>query len=260
MTDPQPWLSIVTVVKDDPAGVRRTTRSLLDQDLDGVQWVVVDSSADGSPARAVADDPRLPVTFEWTPPSGVYGAMNHALTLADGGFTWFLNAGDEVEAGDTLALLRSALAAQPVWLVGQVAFIDADGRRTVPAPFDFSKERDHLFARGRFAPHQGTIVRTSWLREQGGFASGYTIAADYEASLRLSLAADPVMVDSVIAVFHVGGLSAQRWRTSVAEFHRARRTVLQPTGRGALREWALTGTSWIREASGAALRRWRPSA
>ena len=254
------WLTIVTVVKDDPTGLRRTKRSLAGQDLDGVEWVIIDSSADASPVRELVDEPGLPVTYDWTPPSGVYGAMNHALSLSQGDFTWFVNAGDEVEAGDTLPRLRSALAAHPLWLIGQVAFIDAGGRRTVPAPFDYARERDHLFARGRFAPHQGTIARTEWLRDQGGFAAGYTVAADYEASLRLSAAADPVVIDAVIAVFHVGGLSAQQWRTSVAEFHRARRTVLKPTGASSLREWALTGTSFLREASAAALRRSRPSA
>jgi putative colanic acid biosynthesis glycosyltransferase len=254
-----PWLTIITVVKDDPAGLHRTKRSLLGLDLDRVEWVVVDSSADPSPVRAAVNEPGLPATYAWTPPSGVYGAMNQALRLANGDYTWFVNAGDEVAPGDTLALLHSALAEGPLWLIGQVAFVDANGQHTVPAPFDYSREREHLFARGRFAPHQGTIVRTSWLRDQGGFAPGYTIAADYEASLRLSMAADPVVIDSVIAVFHVGGLSAQRWRTSVAEFHRARRTVLRPTGVDSLREWALTGTSFVREASAAALRRWRPT-
>jgi len=253
------WLSIVTVVMDDTSGLQRTVNSLAAQDLAGAEWVVVDSSADRSPVRTLMDAAGLPVTYAWTPPAGVYGAMNHALTLAHGTYTWFVNAGDEVEAGGTLALLRAALDGHPLWLIGQVAFVDANGQRTVPAPFDYARERDHLFARGRFAPHQGTIVRTSWLKDQGGFAAGYTIAADYEASLRLSMAADPVVINSVIAVFHVGGLSAQQWRTSVAEFHRARRTVLQPTGASSLREWALTGSSFAREASGAALRRWRPT-
>ena len=40
-----PWLSVITVVKDDNAGLLATLASLKSQNLDGVEHVVVDSSA-----------------------------------------------------------------------------------------------------------------------------------------------------------------------------------------------------------------------
>jgi len=41
-----PWLSVVSVVKDDLLGLARTLRSLSQQDRTDVELVVVDSSAD----------------------------------------------------------------------------------------------------------------------------------------------------------------------------------------------------------------------
>jgi hypothetical protein len=65
-----PWLTVVTVVKDDPAGFAATVESLAAQDLSAVEYVVVDGSADStgvlmlsrrSERRAVSTRPCRPV-------------------------------------------------------------------------------------------------------------------------------------------------------------------------------------------------------
>jgi hypothetical protein len=43
---PTPWLSVITVVKDDAEGFARTAASLSQQNLEGVEYIVVDSSTD----------------------------------------------------------------------------------------------------------------------------------------------------------------------------------------------------------------------
>ena len=54
--------------------------------------------------------------------------------------------------------------------------------------------------------------------------------------LRMSLVADPVELDFVVADFYEGGLSSERWQESFREFHRARIEVLRPTGTARLTE------------------------
>lgn len=257
MAAPAPWLTIVTVVKDDPVGLTRTRNSLARHDLAGVEWLVLDGSGNPDQARRILSDEKPPARYEWREPAGVYRAMNDALELSTGDYTWFVNAGDEVAEGATIPSLRSILSTHPLWLIGQVAFVDDDGTRTVPPPFDYVEERRHFFARGRFAPHQGTIAQTAAIRQVGGFNPDLRIAADYELSLHLALSADPMMTDQVIAVFHTGGLSSQKWGLSVREFHDVRRRVLRPSGLAAAHELGLTGMSWVRAALSAGLRRAR---
>lgn len=257
MTAGRPWLTIVTVVKDDPTGLERTIRSILEQDSEGIEWVVIDSSANREETEAAVTSAGLAGAYRWTEPAGVYPAMNQGVDLSAGAYTWFINAGDAIAGGRTLPFVRTQLHAfEPLWLIGQVAFISDDGRRTVPPPFDYREERRHLFARGRFAPHQGTVVSTAWLRDKGGFDTRFRIAADYHASLRLALEQDPLLVDQVLAEFRIGGLSTQRWREALAEFHRARREVFRPTGRAAITEtvhtWGLAGRTRVARAIGRA--------
>lgn len=236
---PAPWLSVITVVKDDLAGLERTRASLLAQTELSFEHVVVDSSRDPAAARDLLDWPaRVESTVTWVEPSGIYPAMNEGVRLARGEYAYFLNAGDTLRGSDVLSRVREATiaAGSPAWLYGEVEIVDTRGRSVITPRWDYEAERRASFARGRFPAHQATFVRRDALLAAGGFDTSFRIVADYAAFLRLSLACDPVYLDLVIATFAEGGLSTQRWRESLREFHRARREILRPTGLQAVRE------------------------
>ena len=77
-----PWLSIVTVVKDEPEGLERTAESITRQQAfaepdPGFEWVIIDSSSSTIEAsRLIAKYPNVASHYVWTPPAGVYPAMN----------------------------------------------------------------------------------------------------------------------------------------------------------------------------------------
>lgn len=231
-----PWLSVVTVVKDDLPGFTRSKDSLAAQDCAGVEWVVVDGSAESTGVPSSLADSSLPVTYRHEPPRGIYPAMNSALEAATGDFVYFLNAGDTLASNTVLAQVKEFLGADEAWGFGPVEIEEASGATVVTPPWDYAAERRHGFSRGLFPPHQGTFVRTEELRRVGGFDTSYRIAADYAAFLRLSQRADPTELPLVIARFREGGMSTSRWQESFREFHRARRQILQPSGLAALRE------------------------
>ena len=242
-----PWLSIVTVVKDEVEGFRRTVASLRGQDLAGVEWVVIDSSGDMDEIPRVIDQAGLAAAYRWTKPAGVYPAMNEGLAEASGEYVYFLNAGDRLHDDGVLADVRFLVERdRPEWLYGQVSFVSATGDRVTPAPFDYASEQRASFSRGRFPPHQGTVVSTRSLRAVGGFDVSYRIAADFAAFLQLSRMAEPAETERVLADFYVGGVSTTNWRTSIGEFHRARQEILEPSGPAALREWFETAAQYSR--------------
>lgn len=234
-----PWLTVATVVKDDATGFVRTWESIAAQSLDSVELVVIDSSADAEAVPGVMRDRSVnaEVQYEWTPPAGVYPAMNRALDKGSGRFIHFLNAGDEFAESTTVTRLRALLdGTDAAWAFGPVEIIEASGHAVITPPWDYPAERRRLFSRGHFPPHQGTVVDRLLLRQVGGFDTRFRISADYAAFLRLSKVADPLIVPFVVARFHEGGLSTASWRQSFREFHRARREILQPHGAQAVRE------------------------
>jgi len=227
-------LSIITVLKDDEQGLRQTMESLATStgfDRAEVEWIVIDSSKDADAVRSLLSEAELPSTVTWEPPEGIFEAMNSGLRRASAEYVYFLNAGDRLRDSSSLASLIQVLKkTDPDWLYGQVAFIDDEGREVIPAAFDFHDEKKALFARGRFPPHQGTVVRRDVLLSLGGFDTRYRVAADYAAMLRLSLIGEPIEMAEVLAEFTSGGASTHHWKRSMREFHRARQEIFRPSG------------------------------
>ena len=233
-----PWLSIITVVKDDPEGFARTTESIAGQNLKGVEWVVIDGSGNAALIPGIlAHQAPLNATYAWHEPRGVYSAMNTGLAQASGTYAYFANAGDTFYDSDSVSVIHDVISRDsPVWMFGQACFVDGSGSRVTPPPLDYAREKELSFSRGRFPPHQGTVASREALLSFGGFDSTFRVSADYAAFLRLSLLADPAMTTRTIATFHNGGLSSTAWRESVRDMHRARLEILRPTGLRALRE------------------------
>ncbi|MDD2818492.1 MAG: glycosyltransferase [Candidatus Nanopelagicales bacterium] len=226
MTD-QPWLSVVTVVKDDIAGLTRTLHSLKSQQLKRVEYLVIDSSSNRDEVDALLgssgfDSPDFSFSYSWVEPQGIYVAMNTGLARVQGTYVYFLNAGDEL-VPDVLSQVHDAsLECQATWLIGQVEVVSVNGSTVVTPEWDYESEQRAKFARGKFAPHQGTFARTEDLRAVGGFDVRFQIAADYSAFLKLTLIRSPRMLGFPIARFYEGGTSSENWRASFIEFHQAR--------------------------------------
>lgn len=242
-------LTVVTVVRNDPDGLKTTEDSLagqLDLGESRLEWLIVDGS-DGEMRvvdRALAIEWDIATRVVYEEPHGIYAAMNKGLQEASGEFVLYLNAGDTFASPTALAQILGTLrrSGSVTWVVGRIRVVDRRGRVVDSALWNFDEEKSRLFARGAFPPHQATIVRTEVLRGLGGFASDYAVAADYHAAMRLSLASEPVMMDEVLAEFHEGGTSTIQWKRASREFHRARVEVFRPSGRQRLEE---LGHTWI---------------
>ena len=237
-----PWLTVVTVVKDAPADLARTIASVATQELTGVEYLLIDGSDDRSSVPEVLRGmPSLASEYVWSAPQGIYPAMNEGLALARGDYVYFANAGDVFFDADVLGRVRAvAQATEPPWLFGDVEILGESGHRVITPRWDYVDEQASCFSRGHFPCHQGTFARRRLLLDQGGFDTSYSIVADYVAFLRLTLVGDPAPLDFVIATFAEGGVSTTRWRESFRQFHRARREILRPRGRAALREYLET--------------------
>jgi putative colanic acid biosynthesis glycosyltransferase len=224
---PAPLLSIVTVVKDDPEGLRLTLSSVLPHLDDRIQVTVIDGSWDAEEApQIVSEFGGTAVDLCWSAPTGVYPAMNIGLSRARGEYVLFLNAGDELHEPAALTSVLATLEQRaPRWLVARVAFVDSGGRAVVPSQFDYEAERRRRFTRGVFPPHQGTVVRRQDLLALRGFDESYRITADYKVALQLSTIDEPILSDVVLATFHEGGVSGTQWQDSMKEFRRARQEV-----------------------------------
>jgi glycosyltransferase involved in cell wall biosynthesis len=136
--------------------------------------------------------------YIYTPPKGIYNAMNIGLHNSIGEWVWFLNAGDECIKGVSLKLLQIINSCDE-----KVNVIKA-GVGTI------GQEVNVTF--GKIAsPHQGTFYRKNILTIVGGFREDYKIISDRIMFDTLFLRRLKMyQCDLVVAKFYENGISSSK--------------------------------------------------
>lgn len=253
---------MITVVKGDPNGLKHTLESISDQEFERPHadlWEVV--VVDGSTPRleeVALSSSIVNLRYFTQIPEGIYSAMNFGVNLAVGEYLLFLNAGDTLANSSVLDSLIGQLETEsPQWAFGRVHFTSESGRELMERDWHYDTEAEHLFARGVFPSHQGTVMRRDLVELLGGFDESYAIASDYQLMLRAHKEAKPLELGVGIAQFKQGGASTVKWKSAVGEFHRARVDVFQPRGLTRIREWSDTGIQYIKIGLGHAVKGFR---
>lgn len=149
--------SIVTVCYNSAAALVGTAKSVFDQAFSDLQYIVQDRSSSDATVDVVKTFGDWVDDFRSEPDSGVYQAMNSALSRCTGAFTLFLNPGDRFASVDVLQKVASQLQHDDDIVSGQAIAV-ATGK--------VHKYRDpSQFWAGSFIDPQATFVRTVLARE-----------------------------------------------------------------------------------------------
>ena len=202
---------MVSVTRNDLAGIERTRASVLEQTGVSIQHVVVDgASTDGTVEWLQNQDWRGDSTFRSQPDRGIYDAMNTGAALATGELLVFLNGGDRF-ARDTTAsdVLRDYREHGWQWAYGITVLQARDGsvsRIHQMAPFSRVRLGLGLAA----VPHQATWMRTDFFHHVGDFELAAGLSADMEHCWRAAALAEPRVIPEILAIAEEGGVSAQQ--------------------------------------------------
>lgn len=103
-----PLVTLITVVRNDSEGLRRTLDSVAAQTFRDFQFVMVDGVSTDGTIDLIRQAPRVD-TWISEPDEGIYHAMNKGVALADGEWLLFMNAGDEFADTDALSAAVSTI-------------------------------------------------------------------------------------------------------------------------------------------------------
>lgn len=122
-----PLLTVVTVVYNDWPALERTLASVRPHVSEDIEHWVIDGSSTAAVREGLADGSWAWVRLLSEPDAGLYDAMNKGLARASGRYVLFINAGDELHPGFSLATLREAMTdADPVLFGYSVEFWGQD--------------------------------------------------------------------------------------------------------------------------------------
>ena len=154
-----PRFSIITVVKDDVAGVIASLRSIFSQTCPDYEVIVQDGASTDGTTEALRTFGSWIDDVESAPDGGIYEAMNTALARARGDWVQFLNAGDVFLDPGVLARVSDRLLDRIDIFVGQ-AIRAEDGEVHAYLPRD-------MFWAGSINDHQASFVRRAPAQELG---------------------------------------------------------------------------------------------
>lgn len=252
MTEPEtaPLFQIITISRDNLAGLEKTYGSLKSQTEQAFRWIIIDGgSTDGTQSFLKS----LPDGIDWRSEkdSGLYAAMNKGikrLTACDS-LVLFLNAGDRLADDSILAQIRQHAFASDNRSRGYADFVYGDAMEALRDGTSFVKRAkpNHSCINGMFTHHQAMLYNARRLKEFNIlYDTEFKIAADYDFTLGYLSAVhtlpDPEIcyIDRPVCYFEHGGLSQQQWEQGRKEQARIRRrysrSSLFTAGRIALRQ------------------------
>ncbi len=203
------YISVVTVVLDDPDGLVRTGESLIKQ-THRPEWVVVDGGS-SEPTLAVLRNFGDAVRWISEKDKGIYDAMNKGAGMCKGDYVVFLNAGDCFSDFEVIANV-SAFLSTPQGLSIDVLccganLVLADGRKVYRPP----KIVDEYIWHGLPANHQATYYRKLMLGPQP-YDLHFKFCGDYFLAATLYVKkATFGYLDRTVVEFFLDGVSYS-WR------------------------------------------------
>ena len=199
-----PWLTLITVTKDDPDGLARTLTSAAALREHGAEHIVIDGGG-VEPTHQTGATDALPhgVRCIRRPPQGVADAFNAGVAAASGTWVWFLNGGDQIESRlDAVFLSRLLSTTRADVIIGGIVYEGRDAPMVHPSP---SRQWPSIAS---WIPHPASVMRRRLFERFGGFDVRYQIAMDYEWWLRV-LGRDVIvdLIEVPFAIFAPGGMS-----------------------------------------------------
>jgi glycosyltransferase involved in cell wall biosynthesis len=212
-------LSIVTINKDNQAGLHKTIESLKKIDDRSFQWICIDSaSKDGSIELAnqfkIQDD--VVISEKDT---GIYNAMNKGVALARGDYVLFIN-GDDALVADGFPKVMEALSRGVDKIICATTVVG-----DIASPTEILVARPWRLLFVNSIPHPSSFVYRDLLLRRP-FREDLRIASDYDFFLGAYLAGQSFRVLTVPTALHQRGGASGDSHRSQAELECVRRDRL----------------------------------
>lgn len=196
----KPLISVVTVVYNGEAHLEQTILSVLEQEYDNVEYIIIDGGSTDGTLGIIKKYEEAIDYWVSEPDGGIYDAMNKGISLSTGEYIAFLNA-DDWYLTDSLKLVAvTALEKSFDYIFGDMDMYDENG---------FVKKRKPMHHKyGSPFGHQAFFVKTSIARTHP-FDTSFKIAGDYDFMLTLiKKKYSSQQINKTLANFRMTGISS----------------------------------------------------
>jgi glycosyltransferase involved in cell wall biosynthesis len=172
-------LSIITINKNNAAGLEKTIQSVVHQTFDDFEYLIVDGKSDDSSVEVIRKYADKITWWVSEPDSGIYNAMNKGIRKASGDYCLFLNSGDFLVNSNTFSDVFKEIDSKPRTEIYYSDRIGNDGHLSIFPDF---LNINHLIK----SPlnHQNTLIKRNLFITHGLYNESLAISSDWEFFLK----------------------------------------------------------------------------
>ncbi len=215
-------LSIITINRNNAAGLEATMQSVLNQTCCEFQYVIIDGASSDSSIeliRSYAD--KFGSRLKWIsePDKGIYNAMNKGIRMASGEYVQFLNSGDRLASNGVTEKMYKALENN-----GYPSILYGNMLKDMP----YGILRDRCFAGQDITflgfyngtlNHSPAYIRKTLFDKYGFYDESLKIVSDWKWYLLAIVLGEekPVYTDLDVTLFDMNGISETNKELDVTE-------------------------------------------
>lgn len=219
--DKLPLVSIITVTYNAEKFLEVTMQSIFAQTYPHVEYLIIDGASKDGTLKIIQQYASQISHWISEPDQGIYDAMNKGLAMAQGEYIWFMNAGDQIFAPDTLEkMMKAPHPSRADIYYGDAQYIDMEGKvmglRSEVTPMKLPKRLTWRDIRmGLVVCHQAFIIRRK-------IAPIYDLAHPYSADIdwvirSLKNAERVRNTELVLCIYLQGGYSRKYLKSSLKD-------------------------------------------
>lgn len=175
----QPFLSIITINKNNANGLHRTIESVAGQDFNEVEYIVVDGESTDKSVQIIRSFESKINKWISEPDSGIYHAMNKGIDMASGKYCLFLNSGDWLNK-DILNQIEWSYLDQDIIYFDMYRYYSPEKVEIERYPEKLTLKR-FIFSN---IGHQASFIKHELLLKAGKYNLNYLIHGDFEFWLK----------------------------------------------------------------------------
>ena len=195
-------ITVITVVFNGEKYLEKTIQSIINQDYDNVEYVIIDGGSTDSTIAIIKQYENQIDYWVSELDGGIYDAMNKGISLATGEYIAFMNADDWFENNIIKLIVQKSLHLKPDYIFGDLYRISS-----INGNIEIHKGNIETYKKYTPIGHQALFVKKEILR-QIPFNTKYRIMADYDMMIKLiNLKLPYCYMDMPVANFRLGGIS-----------------------------------------------------
>ena len=217
-------ITIITTCYNRASTVRSAIESVLSQDYDDIEYIIVDGASTDGSLEVINDYRERVARIVSEPDHGMYEAINKGIRMATGDVVGLLHSDDMLYAPDTVSKIVARMRETGAdFLYGNGLFVNAENTDKVVRNWIGGDYRLWKVRHGWLPLHPTCYIRREAMLRRGLYNETYRIAADSDLLFRYLLGGElsVAYLNEYIVRMRMGGMSTdsnkrkQMWREDI---------------------------------------------